>query len=89
MQYNLYKPNSKNTGCAFSFKIATNTKFPVFYVNAIMQHGWDDKKKTGSFLKNKDDKQWSINILKDLAEKNKGTPIGDAYKSKIRKFYKN
>ena len=29
-----------------------------------------------SFLKNQEDKRWSLNILKDLAEKNKGTPLG-------------
>ena len=41
------------------------------------------------FLKNKKDKIWSINILKDLAEKNKGTPIGDAYENKLKKIQSN
>ena len=54
MNVAIYKPNSKNTGCAFSFRISTQGKMPVFYVNAIQQHSWDDKKKTGSFIKNKD-----------------------------------
>jgi hypothetical protein len=54
MNVAIYKPNSKNTGCAFSFRVSTQGKLPVFYVNAILQHSWDDKKKTGSFIKNKD-----------------------------------
>ena len=54
MNVAIYKPNSKNTGCAFSFQISTQGKLPVFYVNAILQYSWDDKKKTGSFIKNKD-----------------------------------
>jgi hypothetical protein len=37
-----------------------------------------------SFFKNQNDKNWSINILKDLARKNKGTPIGDAYEKKLK-----
>jgi hypothetical protein len=54
MNVAIYKPNSKNTGCAFSFRVSTQGKLPVFYVNAIQQYSWDDKKKTGSFIKNKD-----------------------------------
>tara|TARA_Y100000004_G_scaffold123469_1_gene138804 strand:- start:879 stop:1469 length:591 start_codon:yes stop_codon:yes gene_type:complete len=50
----IYKPNSKNSGCAFSFRISTQGKSPVFYVNAIQQYSWDNNKKTGSFIKNKD-----------------------------------
>jgi hypothetical protein len=54
MNVAIYKPNAKNTGCAFSFRISTQGQAPVFYVNAIQQHSWDAKKKTGSFIKNKD-----------------------------------
>ena len=54
MNVAIYKPNSKNAGCAFSFRVSTQGKQPVFYVNAIQQYSWDDKKKTGSFIKNKD-----------------------------------
>jgi len=54
MNVAIYKPNSKNTGCAFSFRVSTQGKLPVFYVNAIQQYSWDDQKKTGSFIKNKD-----------------------------------
>ncbi|MAW07472.1 MAG: hypothetical protein CME61_04230 [Halobacteriovoraceae bacterium] len=39
-----------------------------------------------SFLKNREDRDWSLNILKDLAQKNKGTPIGDAYEKKLKNF---
>ena len=54
MNVAIYKPNSKNTGCAFSFRVSTQGKSPVLYVNAIQQYSWDEKKKTGSFIKNKD-----------------------------------
>jgi hypothetical protein len=54
MNVAIYKPNSKNTGCAFSCRVSTQGKSPVFYVNAIQQYSWDEKKKTGSFIKNKD-----------------------------------
>jgi hypothetical protein len=50
----LYKPNSKNGGCAFSFRFGTSGKFkdPCLYVNAIMQHSWNEKTKNGSFSEN-------------------------------------
>jgi hypothetical protein len=50
----LYKPNSKNTGCAFSFRVGTSGKYkePCMYVNCIMQHSWNEKTKNGSFAEN-------------------------------------
>jgi hypothetical protein len=50
----LYKPNSKSSGCAFSFRLGTTGKFkdPCLYVNAIMQHSWNEKTKNGSFSEN-------------------------------------
>lgn len=50
----LYKPNSKNTGCAFSFNLGQTgkTKEPCVYINAIMQHSWNEKTKNGSFAEN-------------------------------------
>jgi len=50
----LYKPNSKNLGCAFSFNLGTTgrDKEPCVYMNAIMQHSWNDKTKNGSFSEN-------------------------------------
>ena len=57
MQYNLYKPNSYNSGCAFSFKIISkdrdgNSSKPNFLIQGIKQASWDDNKKTGSFSAN-------------------------------------
>ena len=63
MSISLYKPNSKNAGCAFNFKIGVNrNKEPVVYVSAIQQYSWDDKKKSGSFTGNKDDPDKNINL---------------------------
>jgi hypothetical protein len=57
MQYNLYKPNSKNTGCVFSFKILQKGKdgkpaAPTFLIECLKQSKWDAAKKTGSFSEN-------------------------------------
>lgn len=50
----LYKPNSKNSGCAFGFKLGTTgkSKEPCIYINAIMQHSWDAQSRNGSFSEN-------------------------------------
>ena len=52
--FTLYKPNSKNLGCAFSFKIGVHgkDKEPCIYVNAIQQHSWNEKTRNGSFSEN-------------------------------------
>ena len=59
-----YTPNSKNTGCAFSFDIGANNKNqePCVYVRAIKQHSWNDKTRTGSFSENAKDPDKSISI---------------------------
>ena len=59
-----YKPNFKNTGCAFSFDIGANNKNqePCVYVRAIKQHSWNDKTRTGSFSENAKDPDKSISI---------------------------
>ena len=63
MSISLYKPNSKNSGCAFNFKIGVNrNKEPVVYVSAIQQYSWDEKKKSGNFSGNKDDPDKNINL---------------------------
>jgi hypothetical protein len=63
MSISLYKPNSKNTGCAFNFKIGVNkSKEPVIYVSAIQQYSWDDSKKTGNFSGNGSDPDKKINL---------------------------
>lgn len=65
MQYNLYKPNTKNTGCAFSFKIITKDKEgflskPTFLIQAIKQASWNSNKRTGSFSANAKDPEKNI-----------------------------
>ena len=59
-----YKPNSKNTGCAFSFDIGANRKNqePCVYVRAIKQYSWDASKRTGSFSANAKNPEKSISI---------------------------
>jgi len=54
MSVALYKPNSKNTGCGFSFQagIDNKSKEVSLYVKAIKQHSWDANKKQGYFSKN-------------------------------------
>jgi hypothetical protein len=59
-----YKPNAKNTGCAFSFDIGPNNKNqePCVYVRAVKQHSWNQSKRTGSFSQNAKDPEKSISI---------------------------
>tara|TARA_R110002020_G_scaffold137259_4_gene306173 strand:+ start:177 stop:659 length:483 start_codon:yes stop_codon:yes gene_type:complete len=59
-----YKPNSKNTGCAFSFDIGSNIKNgePCVYIRAIKQHSWDASKRTGSFSANAKNPDKSVSI---------------------------
>tara|TARA_B110000444_G_C18847390_1_gene603024 strand:- start:3919 stop:4497 length:579 start_codon:yes stop_codon:yes gene_type:complete len=53
MSISLYKPNSKNAGCAFKFSIGQNKKKePVLYVSAIQQFEWNESRKIGSFSGN-------------------------------------
>ena len=59
-----YKPNSRNTGCAFSFDIGANNKNqePCIYIRAVKQFSWNDKKRTGSFFENAKNPDKSISI---------------------------
>lgn len=64
-QYDIYKPNSYNSGCAFSFKIVETDKEgnktkPTLLIQSIKQATWDDKKKTGSFSANAKDPEKNI-----------------------------
>ena len=75
MQYNLYKPNSKNTGCAFSFKIVErdpngNRAKPTLLLQGIHQATWDSDKKTGTFNQN------SKNPEKNIFSKLNGKEVG-------------
>lgn len=63
MSLSLYKPNSKNSGCAFSFRIGINKKLePTLYVSAIQQFGWDSKKRSGNFSGNREDPDKNISV---------------------------
>ena len=63
MNLSLYKPNSKNTGCAFNFSVGTGNKgLPALYASAIQQHSWDSNAKTANFANNKDDPDKNINV---------------------------
>ena len=64
-QHDIYKPNSFNTGCAFSFKIVETDKEgnkvkPSILVQSIKQATWDSQKKTGSFSGNAKDSEKNI-----------------------------
>lgn len=67
MQYQLYKPNSKNTGAAFSFRVVTqdkegNPSKPTLFMQSIKQASWDDNKKTGSFSENAKDPEKNVYV---------------------------
>ena len=46
---NFYKPNSKNSGNAFGFRLGVKGKTdePCLYMTAVQQHSWDPKKRSG------------------------------------------
>ena len=60
----LYKPNSKNLGCAFAFNLGNTgkDKAPCVYINAIQQHSWNEKTKNGSFSENAKNPEKTIAI---------------------------
>lgn len=64
MSISIYKPNSKNSGCAFSFRygVQQKNKEPCLFVNSIQQYSWDDKTKTGNFQKNTSEPSKNITI---------------------------
>lgn len=63
MNLQLYKPNSKNTGCAASFQISSRpNQEPQFYVNCIAQHSWDESKKSGSFAASRNDPSKTVAV---------------------------
>ena len=64
-QYDLYKPNSFNSGCAFSFKIIEQDKEgnktkPSVLVQSIKQASWNGKTKNGYFSANAKDPEKNI-----------------------------
>jgi len=63
MSLQIYKPNSKNAGCAASFQISEKAgQEPVFYINCIAQHSWNEKEKTGSFAESRKDPSKTIAV---------------------------
>ena len=63
MSVPLYKPNSKNTGSAFSFQYGvTKNGEPCLFMRAIQQHGWDSDKKIGNFASNRDDPSKNLSL---------------------------
>lgn len=61
MNLAFYKPNSKNTGCAFSFQLS-NKGTPTVYVNGIQQFSWNEQTKNGSFSGNQKNPEKTIAI---------------------------
>ena len=64
MSIQIYKPNSKNAGSAYTFSqsISKQNGEPVFYISAISQYSWNDEKKTGSFAGNAKNPEKTINV---------------------------
>lgn len=63
MNLQIYKPNSKNSGCAISFQISQKpNNEPQFYVNCIAQHSWNEQTKSGSFSESRNDPSKTIAI---------------------------
>lgn len=64
MSLAIYKPNSKNTGCGFSFQCGIDTKSNnvSLYVKSIQQHSWDSNRKKGSFQQNVGDPEKNITV---------------------------
>jgi len=63
MNFSLYKPNSKVTGCAFQFKIGQGKgSEKTLYVSAIQQSSWNENTKTGSFSDNAKNPEKTLNI---------------------------
>lgn len=64
MSLSIYKPNSKNSGCGFSFQCGIDQKSNnvSLYVKAIQQHSWDSVKKKGLFQKNAGDPEKNITV---------------------------
>lgn len=81
MKYTLYKPNSKNTGAAFSFdSVKDKDGRNVMFVSMIQQHSWDDKKKNGSFKENAKNPDKSATIMLSY---NEAGEILSSFKSRI------
>jgi len=61
----IYRPNSKNSGCACSFYFGNDGNV---YINAIQQYSWDNNKKIGSFSENSKNSDKSISVKLSIFE---------------------
>jgi hypothetical protein len=69
MKFTLYKPNSKNTGAAFSFEAGKSKNGDIaLYVSMIQQYGWNDVTKNGSFKENAKNPEKSASIKLSVIE---------------------
>ena len=69
MKYTLYKPNSKNTGAAFSFEVGKSKNGDVaLYVSMIQQYSWNDATRNGSFKENAKNPEKSASIKLSVIE---------------------
>jgi hypothetical protein len=70
MKYTLYKPNSKNTGCACSLNIGSSGKDGglSLYISVVQQYSWDSNTKKGSFSGNAKDPTKSTSVKMSMNE---------------------
>ena len=70
MAYRLYKPNSKNTGCAASFYLSYDKDADptCVFLNMVKQYSWNQKKRSGSFAQNAKNPAKTINIKLSINE---------------------
>lgn len=81
MKYQIYKPNAKNEGCAAGFSLVEGQDgAPVLYINVVLQSGWDNSKKTGSFSANAKNPQKSGNFKMNA---NEAGEILSAFKHRV------
>jgi hypothetical protein len=56
----IYKPNKANAGCACTFQYSAKDK--TVFINAILQHSWNDAERSGSFRENMKNPEKSISV---------------------------
>lgn len=69
LQYAVYKPNKKCTGCAFSFNLSEDKK--SFWINAVQQGSYNENATTankGTFKENAKNPEKSISVKLNQTE---------------------
>lgn len=66
MKVQIYKPNSRNQGCACSF--SRSFKDGSVFINAVQQASWDEAKKLGSFSANAKNPDKSVAVCLNAFE---------------------